>query len=204
MHTTGATDLRVRITGTDGDATTLELAEVTGRPVASVRALTLRAVPADRLTADAGGRLHVLEWPVVASPAGDGPSWVEITDEPGVARNAPYAVVRLGGGDPGPQEPYATTARALRLVQDWLADPALLDARLAVVTRHAVSTGPGEGVGDLDAAPVWGCCAPRRPNIPAGSSWSTSTTGATACWVPRSRPGSRRSRCGPGSCGCPG
>ncbi|MEU1603725.1 type I polyketide synthase, partial [Micromonospora matsumotoense] len=156
VHTTGATDLRVRITGTDGDATTLELAEVTGRPVASVRALTLRAVPADRLTADVEGRLHVLEWPVVASPAGDGPSWVEITDEPGVARDAPYAVVRLDGGDPGPQEPYATTARALRLVQDWLADPALLDARLAVVTRHAVSTGPGEGVGDLDAAPVWG------------------------------------------------
>ena len=65
VHTTGATDLRVRITGTDGDATTLELAEVTGRPVASVRALTLRAVPADRLTADAG----------VGCTFWSGPSW---------------------------------------------------------------------------------------------------------------------------------
>ncbi|WP_281896264.1 type I polyketide synthase [Micromonospora humidisoli] len=156
VHATGATDVRVRITDADGDAATVELAEVTGRPVATVRALTLRAAPADRLTADPGGRLHVLEWPAVAAPAGDVPSWVEITDDPGPARNTPFAVVRPGGDDPGPREPYATTARVLRLVQDWLADPELLDTRLAVVTRHAVSTGPGEGIGDLDAAPVWG------------------------------------------------
>ncbi|MFI0781133.1 SDR family NAD(P)-dependent oxidoreductase, partial [Streptomyces sp. NPDC021212] len=44
---------------------------------------------------------------------------------------------------------------ALRLVQGWLAEPRLADARLVVVTRGAV-VDAGEGVPDLAGAAVWG------------------------------------------------
>ncbi|NGO72258.1 SDR family NAD(P)-dependent oxidoreductase, partial [Streptomyces boncukensis] len=48
------------------------------------------------------------------------------------------------------------TGRAvLTLLQEWLADPETT-ARLAVVTRHATATRPGEDVRDLPAAAVWG------------------------------------------------
>ncbi|MER7468445.1 SDR family NAD(P)-dependent oxidoreductase [Streptomyces sp. NPDC097981] len=45
---------------------------------------------------------------------------------------------------------------ALNLVQTWLADEALVGARLAVVTRGAVEVRPGEGVADPAHASVWG------------------------------------------------
>ncbi|MGW2619765.1 SDR family NAD(P)-dependent oxidoreductase [Streptomyces sp. NPDC001500] len=42
------------------------------------------------------------------------------------------------------------------LLQAWIADPRLDDARLVVVTRGAVATAAGEDVTDLAAAGVWG------------------------------------------------
>ncbi|MFH8371867.1 SDR family NAD(P)-dependent oxidoreductase, partial [Streptomyces sp. NPDC018031] len=48
----------------------------------------------------------------------------------------------------------ATAGRALELVQRWLAGERLGDARLVVVTRHAVAV--GEESPDLAQAPVWG------------------------------------------------
>ncbi|MFE4358420.1 SDR family NAD(P)-dependent oxidoreductase [Kitasatospora sp. NPDC056800] len=48
----------------------------------------------------------------------------------------------------------ATTVRVLRLVQEWLVDPRFAEARLAVLTRGAVTT--GEGAPDPVLAAVWG------------------------------------------------
>ncbi|WP_436792042.1 SDR family NAD(P)-dependent oxidoreductase, partial [Yinghuangia sp. YIM S10712] len=45
--------------------------------------------------------------------------------------------------------------RTLELLQDWLADERFADARLTVVTRHAVSAAPGDPVDPATAA-VWG------------------------------------------------
>ncbi|WDV30567.1 hypothetical protein OIM90_01610 [Streptomyces sp. AD16] len=52
----------------------------------------------------------------------------------------------------------AAAARALALVQSWLADDALsaTGAKLVLLTRAAVAAGPGEGVRDLAGTPVWG------------------------------------------------
>ena len=44
----------------------------------------------------------------------------------------------------------------LGLVQEWLAEERLSAARLVVVTRGAVTAGPGEGVADLAGAAAWG------------------------------------------------
>ena len=61
-------------------------------------------------------------------------------------------VVVVAGADVGEVE--AEVCRVLGLVQRWLADPALADRRLVVVTRGAVDA--GEGVRDLAGAGVWG------------------------------------------------
>ncbi|MEV6569186.1 SDR family NAD(P)-dependent oxidoreductase [Streptomyces kronopolitis] len=51
---------------------------------------------------------------------------------------------------------HASVVDALALVQDWLTRPGLADARLVLLTRGAVATGPDETVTDLPAAAVWG------------------------------------------------
>ncbi|MGO4758289.1 polyketide synthase, partial [Streptomyces sp. 2MCAF27] len=51
---------------------------------------------------------------------------------------------------------HTATTRALELVRAWLDDARLESSRLVLVTRGAVSTGPGEDVVDLVHAPVWG------------------------------------------------
>jgi len=51
LHATGAANLRVRISPSGRDTVALELADAAGEPVASVAALTLRPISADRLLA---------------------------------------------------------------------------------------------------------------------------------------------------------
>ncbi|WP_240507397.1 SDR family NAD(P)-dependent oxidoreductase, partial [Streptomyces kanamyceticus] len=47
-------------------------------------------------------------------------------------------------------------ARALHLVQTWLADERLADTRLVVLTHRAIATAPDEDVTDLGHASLWG------------------------------------------------
>ncbi len=60
-----------------------------------------------------------------------------------------------GDGDPA-SAARAETGRVLGLVQEWLGLGDLGGARLMVVTRGAVATGPGEPVTDLAGAAAWG------------------------------------------------
>ncbi|MGW3435534.1 type I polyketide synthase, partial [Streptomyces melanosporofaciens] len=50
----------------------------------------------------------------------------------------------------------ALAQRALDLVQKWLVEPRLADARLVVVTRGAVAVADAEGGTDVAAAALWG------------------------------------------------
>ncbi|HET8643433.1 MAG TPA: type I polyketide synthase, partial [Pseudonocardiaceae bacterium] len=59
-----------------------------------------------------------------------------------------------GNGGDVPARVRAVLGEVLALLRDWLASPALRDARLAIVTEGAVSVA-GEPV-DLAQAPVWG------------------------------------------------
>ncbi|MFJ9952037.1 type I polyketide synthase, partial [Kitasatospora sp. NPDC091207] len=58
----------------------------------------------------------------------------------------------------GPEQTrvHDTVARVLDLVQRWLADPRTADARLVLVTSHAVAADDTEEIHDLAAAAVWG------------------------------------------------
>ncbi|MET9388394.1 type I polyketide synthase [Streptomyces sp. NPDC002928] len=78
-----------------------------------------------------------------------------------VAAGAPrpdtvLAVIPSDAGADPVGHTHTLTAEVLTLLQQWLTDETLADARLVLVTRQAVSTGAGEPAPDLGGAAVWG------------------------------------------------
>ncbi|MFJ9950224.1 SDR family NAD(P)-dependent oxidoreductase [Kitasatospora sp. NPDC091207] len=129
--------------------------------------------------------LYQVDWvPVPTSPVADGGApplllGSEHAGHPGTAVD-PWsagtagpaellAVVRAGATVPGtvvapflpgpeatPEAVHAATARALDLVQGWLAEERLAGSRLVLLTRGAVAVDPAEDVTDLVHAPLRG------------------------------------------------
>ncbi|MFE0654652.1 acyltransferase domain-containing protein, partial [Streptomyces sp. NPDC059534] len=174
LHASGASLLRLRLRRTGEDEVALLAADATGAPVATVDGLALRDLTGTpRRTTAARRHLHTVEWkraeetdssrtsgrwavgagldPLPAALAGLGAT---VAAYPGAALTgeAPeVAVIAAGrGGSVG-----ATAAETLAVVQEWLAEDAFAGARLVVVTRGAVRTGPAEPVDPAQAA-VWG------------------------------------------------
>ncbi|WP_428999920.1 SpnB-like Rossmann fold domain-containing protein [Streptomyces cyaneogriseus] len=80
----------------------------------------------------------------------------------------------------------------LSVVQDWLADDRLAEARLVVVTHGAVATRTGEEVTDVAGAAVWGLLRSAQSEHPgrfvlldADLSDDTTVTAALACDEPQ-------------------
>nr|WP_281382883.1 type I polyketide synthase [Actinomadura verrucosospora] len=178
VHASGAATARVRITTSPGgDGVSVALADAAGDPVASVGSLSLAPVriedPSDdeaRVVKDA---LYRVEWVPVPSPepAAEAVRWAVLgnsgLDLPGAAPYADIAelATAIAAGHDVPDAvavhlPAAESAvngavAALELVQAWLAEDALADARLVVVTERAVAAGPGTPV-EVASAPIWG------------------------------------------------
>ncbi|MGW0916916.1 SDR family NAD(P)-dependent oxidoreductase, partial [Streptomyces sp. NPDC002784] len=178
----GAERLRVRIAAAGEDSLSVQVADVTGAPVAAVDSLVLRTVTADQLAASEAPEadsLFVVDWIPVPVPDGiRADRWAVLGDtvplpSGAVAHHdlaALLAAVEAGAPAPeavlwSPPAPGAgfpadsarqVTADVLALAQEWLADERLADSRLAVVTRGAVSTGRDADLTDLAAAPSWG------------------------------------------------
>ncbi|WP_329579192.1 SDR family NAD(P)-dependent oxidoreductase [Kitasatospora sp. NBC_01250] len=158
LYASGARALRLRITGTD--ALTIQLADTTGSPVASVDALTTRAVdPAALGAAGRADALFRLDWPLLAVQ-GPAPEHA-VLGEGGPAQLAELATVPefvvlpvRQDGDPVTGTRTAA-ARVLDTLRQWLASEKVAASRLVVLTRGAVAVG-AEGVQDLAAAAVWG------------------------------------------------
>ncbi|WP_267898031.1 type I polyketide synthase [Spongiactinospora gelatinilytica] len=164
LHAAGASHVRARLTATPDapEALSIELADLTGAPVASVRSLTLRAVSAQQLSAaqvaqtgDLDSLLHRVEWSKASAP--------------GTPVGDAYAAVAAGTATPGtvllecprqdgdvPGAVRATVLAVLEVVKDWLAEERFAESRLVIVTRGAVAATPGERVQDLAGAAVWG------------------------------------------------
>ena len=167
LHATGATSLRVRLSG---DRVTI--ADATGEPVVTIDALALRPVDPTKLVPSTDRWLFGVEW--TPAPAdGDVPRrWAVIGDRLSVADVTPdrydtlaALAATLDSGAPAPEvvvceagaghngvagAPSAHTATAL--AQHWLADKRFADSRLVVVTRGAA----GPDVTDGTGAAVWG------------------------------------------------
>ncbi|MFE0651497.1 beta-ketoacyl synthase N-terminal-like domain-containing protein, partial [Streptomyces sp. NPDC059534] len=169
LTATGATSLRVRLTPDGPDALALDAADGAGQPVLSVARLDVRAVPAAFLaeTADTATHLYRVGWENL--PAGDGNTATAVTVGTPVTGLTGHhdlgalaaAVDTAGRPDhvvltvPVGGDVRTTTATALTSVKEWLAEDAFAGARLVLVTRGAVRTGPAEPVDPAQAA-VWG------------------------------------------------
>ncbi|ADP82252.1 type I polyketide synthase [Pseudofrankia inefficax] len=193
LYASGATALRATITQTGPSTFALDLRDLSGAPVLSVDSLALRPISLDQLAARAYP-LHDTVWTPLqpGAHAGTGAragTWAVLGAGPGIpggdshpdlaalraaldagATPPPAVFTFLAGAVPPdshrPRDARATTAAALRFLQDWLADDRLSDTLLVVGTRDAVVVPPtvpdpaaSPAAGDapnLSEAPLWG------------------------------------------------
>nr|AXL06580.1 polyketide synthase [uncultured bacterium] len=139
---TGATALHVRPEGTG-----LRLTDVTGQPVMTVDAVLGTPFSSAEQAGSPHDALFRVDWTELPLPTVDsGPDVVPVTTAEDVAAVAAAApdVLRYEAisGDP-----RTSVNAALVVLQAWLAEPALADTRLAVVTGDCA---------ELGAAAVWG------------------------------------------------
>ncbi|MFC4515446.1 type I polyketide synthase [Streptomyces ehimensis] len=173
LYATGATALRVQVTPAADGTLSLRLADLSGRPVASVEALRTGPVTAAAVTgalARPHDALFRMDWTPVGLPARDVAPAYAVLDPDGFADVAAVATAVAAGTrydtvllpltaeptDDLPASVHATALRVLGLVQEWLAEERLAETPLTVVTTGAMATTAGEDVTDLAAATVWG------------------------------------------------
>ncbi|MFH8760720.1 type I polyketide synthase, partial [Streptomyces atroolivaceus] len=150
--TDGATSLRVRLTAAGGDGVRLLATDAAGTPVASVDELVLRPLSAADVRAAAPTRsLYVPRWEAWRPGTAAAPFTVlwhpgmpldEVLAEEAELVLLDCTAQDLPGGDDIPAATHALTGLVLARVQEWLADEALADARLAVVTHGGVGVAP--------------------------------------------------------------
>ncbi|MEU0928139.1 type I polyketide synthase [Streptomyces malaysiensis] len=159
LYATGATALRVRVVPTGEDTLTLDLADETGAPVASVGSMVSRPVePGQFKTASTHDRLLRPGWEEAAlTPDGTTLGTVRVTTAEDVRalaeRGDRFGAMTVEVTDAGSVREL--TSRVLEVVQAWSTEPALDSTRLIVLTTGAVAVDPGEPV-DPAIAAVWG------------------------------------------------
>nr|WP_312846732.1 type I polyketide synthase [Streptomyces sp. WAC04189] len=179
LHATGASMLRVRVTGV-GAGLRLDAVDSTGAPVVTVESLAARTIAPEQLSSRSAAvhrSLFEVSWLPGPSVAVDldtsgaapwacfGPDVLGLgypdlaTASDGSAE--PPAVAVLGcvtdSGAPMPDRVRSATGSVLAALQSWAADERFEASRLLVVTRGAVAAQPGEDPGaDLPGTAVWG------------------------------------------------
>jgi pimaricinolide synthase PimS3 len=162
LHASGASSLRVRLTKAGDDAVSVTAIDVLGAPVLSAGSLVMRVPPAELASALQGTEqdaLLRLEWqPVTDLPPVTGASIHRLSGLSLDAVDGADVVVAefAGSGTDLPAETHELVAQALDLLQRWIADDRFGTSLLVIATRGAVSTTPGEPIGDLSAGAIWG------------------------------------------------
>ncbi|WP_256118042.1 KR domain-containing protein, partial [Streptomyces sp. MnatMP-M27] len=176
LHASGASALRVRVTPSGPNAMTLDLADGSGAPVASVGSVVSRPVGAEHFgTAATADRMFRVAWEELSiQPDGTTAEPVPVADAEDVHRlvttpeTSPPDVLLLdlgGGAGGGSADVRELTGRALRVVQTWLDEPSLALSRLVVVTRGAVAVREADPV-DPAMAAVWGLMGSAQAENP--------------------------------------
>ncbi|RLV10396.1 3-ketoacyl-ACP reductase [Streptomyces griseocarneus] len=182
LYASGASSLRVHLAPVGAEGVRLEIADVTGAPVAAVESLGLRPVSAEQLrtarTAYHESLFH-MEWTELTHETAATGRWAALggagdllgADVPAYADLAALAAA-VDAGTPAPEfvfvpsgatggtdaaaDAHHAAAEALGLAQEWLADQRFADSRLVVLTSGAVAAVPDEPVTDVARAAVWG------------------------------------------------
>ena len=187
VRAAGATALRVMLTAASDGTLTVHAADIAGQPVAVVTSLALRALPAGALAADASGAaaeggLYQLSWVQAPLPepddeTGELPVYPDL-DAPGLIGPdgpPPVVVVAPGlglaqAGSDTPDRLRTAAAKALGLIQAWVADAQFTPSQLVILTRNAFGADlerPGQdGAPDLAAAAVWGLARSAQSENP--------------------------------------
>ncbi|MCQ6249596.1 type I polyketide synthase [Streptomyces malaysiensis] len=176
LHASGASALRVRVTPSGPNTMTLDLADGSGAPVASVGSVVSRPVGAEHFgTAATADRMFRVAWEELSiQPDGTTAEPVPVADAKDVHRlvttpeTSPPDVLLLdlgGGVGGGSADVRELTGRALRVVQTWLEEPSLASSRLVVVTRGAVAVRETDPV-DPAMAAVWGLMGSAQAENP--------------------------------------
>ncbi|MFG2895403.1 SDR family NAD(P)-dependent oxidoreductase, partial [Streptomyces sp. NPDC048248] len=180
LHATGASGLRVRLTPTGPDGVSVEAADPSGHPVATVDEVALRPARPEDFQ---GGRVAFHEsllrvtWnPAPTAPAPGPRRWAVLGDDTlGLRTGLHLPVFDMEAGPVDAPDavlvsctmPDATCVEtaegvrdavhgALSLVQRWLSEERFAATRLVFVTRGAIATGPEWDVPDLAHAALWG------------------------------------------------
>ncbi|MFE2414917.1 SDR family NAD(P)-dependent oxidoreductase [Kitasatospora sp. NPDC059408] len=171
LHAAGATTLRVTIRPDANGALSLHAADATGAPVLSVDSLALRPLDLGELAAASRSddrHLYRLSWTPQQTTPGES-AFVSLGAQLDGARahfpdidaligavasgtEVAGAVYTIAPAGDSPEELRVVTDRVLALLHRWLAEDALVDSRLVVLTTGAT----GERPTDLAAAAVWG------------------------------------------------
>ena len=186
LRATGASRLRVRLSPGEDGATTVQMADETGAPVASIGSFTTRPVPSAYVDSQSETRdsLFALDWrPVDSTPPapsapiaviGDGLAAEKVGAERAFADLEALGAA-IDGGAPAPEvvlvavadpeapagddlleRAIASSQEALRTAQAWLLDERFSAARLAFLTVGAVAATAEDPVAGLAQSPVWG------------------------------------------------
>jgi acyl transferase domain-containing protein/NAD(P)-dependent dehydrogenase (short-subunit alcohol dehydrogenase family) len=157
---------------TDASTCDLVYADRHGRPLGHIEGFKSRRAPRERLfRASAGMDLYRVDWRAAAPVLARDVARVAVvgSELPGARHHADLAdlLAIIDAGEPRPTtlalalldptaRPIAACEQLQTNVQAWLRDARLADTRLVVLTRRAIEVNPGEGVQDLDHAPIWG------------------------------------------------
>ncbi|GAB2563322.1 SDR family NAD(P)-dependent oxidoreductase [Nocardia heshunensis] len=154
VHAAGADALRIRATRIGDHTVSVDLADPTGAPVATVRRLAARPIDPAQLAASVAtvdNALYQVEWTPMSVSDSEirTVSWADLGDE------VPAAVVLDAPDGNDPDAVRAATHAVLRVLQTWTADPRSIESALVIRTSGAVSVA-GEDITNLAGAAIAG------------------------------------------------
>ncbi|WP_405180894.1 SDR family NAD(P)-dependent oxidoreductase [Nocardia sp. NBC_01377] len=179
LHRTGATTLRVRVSGSHSPNTiTLSVADATGAPVLHARTLSLRPIAFEQLASvrRSDDTLWQVEWTRLTGAAAARAEIVLVGSQPLANRTERFTPTRFDdlqsvaaaartpawvvycANTAAPELPHAlrdTLLGVLAQIQRFLSDDRFAGTRLVVVTQGAVVADAADVV-DLAQVPVWG------------------------------------------------
>ncbi|WP_394831087.1 SDR family NAD(P)-dependent oxidoreductase [Pendulispora rubella] len=183
LRTVGASTVRVRLTRIEGESSvSLAIADATGEPVASVETLASRPITAEQLQRGLAVHHDALlrvDWTPLPSPeATSAAHWALVgTDDfhafhAAVQHGAPVPELVILDFSAPPDTAHViaaahdATARALSLLQTWLADDRFASSRLVLLTHRAIATRADEDVPHLPLSPLWGLARSAQSENP--------------------------------------